>query len=82
MPSPKTANQGEPYRVIPILSPALPYFERVFDAAEPEQVFIFHRLRQRESVKAAERGWWSSVNLRQRLLRLIARIAEQPWPRL
>lgn len=82
VPSPKTAAQGKAYRTTPIFPPVLPYLEAVFDAAEPGQVFIFHRLRQRESVKAAERGWWANINLRQALLRLITRIGEQPWPRL
>jgi len=82
VPSPKTASQGRAYRVVPIFPPVMTHLERVFDAAEPGRVFIFDRLRQRESVKAAERGWWGAVNLRQRLLRWIARIGEQPWPRL
>jgi len=82
VPSPKTAAQGKAYRMTPIFPPVLPHLEAAFDAAEPGQVFIFHRLRQRESVKAAERGWWANVNLRQRLMRLITRIGEQPWPRL
>lgn len=82
VPSPKTASQGKPYRLVPIFPPVMPHLERLFDAAQPGQVFIFHRLRQRESVKAAERGWWQVVNLRQRLLRSIARIGGQPGSRL
>jgi integrase len=82
VPFPKTEVHGKPYRVVPIVPPVRPHLEAVWEAAEPGQVFIFHRLRQRESLNAANRGWWANVNLRQHLLRLIARIGEQPWPRL
>lgn len=82
VPSPKTEVHGKPYGVVPIVPPVRPHLEAVWEAAEPGQEFIFHRLRQRESVNAATRGWWANVNLRQHLLRLITRIGEQPWPRL
>lgn len=82
VPSPKTEVHGKPYRIVPIFPPIRPHLEAVFEAAQPGQVYIFHHLRQRGSVKAAERGWWEAVNLRQHLLRLITRIGEQPWPRL
>jgi integrase len=82
VPSPKTEVHGKPWRVVPIVPPVWPHLENLFEAAPPGRVYIFHELRQRESTKAAERGWWRSVNLRQQLLRLIRRIGETPWPRL
>ena len=82
IPSPKTEVHGKAYRVVGIPPPVMPHLERLFEAAPPGTTYIFEDLRQRESTKAAQRGWWSAVNLRQHLLRLIARIGEQPWPRL
>ena len=55
--------------------------ERITQVPE-EAAYIFAKLRARDSVEAAARGWWSAVNLRQHLLRLIARIGEKPWPRM
>ncbi len=82
IPSPKTEVHGKPYRVVPIVPPVCPYLEAAFESAQPGQEYVFHNLRKRESTRAAERGWWNAVNLRQHLLRLIARTGEQPWPRL
>jgi len=82
IPSPKTEVHGKAYRVVGIPPPVMPHLERLFEAAPPGTTYIFENLRQRESTKAADRGWWSAVNLRQHLLRLIARIGERPWPRL
>lgn len=82
LPSPKTAVHGKAYRVVPILPEVRPHLEAVFDAAPAGTVYVFARLRERPSVKEAERGFWRAVNLRQHLLRLIVRAALKPWPRL
>ena len=82
VPSPKTEVHGKPWRVVPIMPPVRPHLEALFDATPSGRVYIFHELRQRDSTRAAERGWWANVNLRQHLLRLIRRIGERPWPRL
>ena len=82
IPSPKTAVHGKDCRIAPLVPPVRKWLEALFDAAPAGQVYVFHELRQRDSTKAAERGWWRAVNLRQHLLRLITRIGEKPWPRL
>jgi integrase len=82
VPSPKTEVHGKPWRVVPIMPPVRPDLEALFEAPPPGRVYIFHELRQRESTRAAERGWWASVNVCQHLLRLIRRIGERPSPRL
>lgn len=82
VPSSKTAGHGKPYRVVPIFPPVRPRLEAAFEAAREGEPYIFARLRVGASVRAAERGWRNAVNLRQQLLRLIARIGERPWPRL
>jgi len=82
IPSPKTEVHDKPFRIVPIVPEVRPHLEAVFEAAQPGQTYIFRGLRQRESAKQAERGWWAAINLRQHLLRLIARIGETPWPRL
>jgi integrase len=82
VPSPKTAVHGKPYRVVPILPQVMPHLRAVFEQASEGELYIFAKLRQRDSVKAAQKGFWASLNLRQRLLRLLTRLGIQPWPRL
>ncbi|MEJ5275771.1 MAG: tyrosine-type recombinase/integrase [Thermogemmata sp.] len=82
VPSPKTARSGKGFRVVPILPQVLPYLQEVWDQAPEGSIYIFHHLRQRESAKAADRGFWGSVNLRTHFLRMLKRAGIRPWPRL
>ena len=80
--SPKTERIGKPYRVAPILPEVMPHLERVFDAAPKGTVYVLDRLRQRDSVKATQQGFWGSINLRTRLEKMLKRAGIQQWPRL
>uniref|UniRef100_A0A7C4QP52 Site-specific integrase n=1 Tax=Schlesneria paludicola TaxID=360056 RepID=A0A7C4QP52_9PLAN len=82
VPSPKTATHAKPFRVVPILPRVRPHLEAVYDAAEEGSKFILHRLRQRDSMRAAERGFWGSLNLRKRLMDYLAKAGIPPWPKL
>jgi len=82
VPAPKTEVCGKPYRFTPIFPPIQPLLAAVFEAAPPGSLYVFEKLRERESIKAAEKGFWANVNLRQGLLRLLRRIGQRPWPRL
>lgn len=82
IPSPKTEVHGKAYRIAPIVPHFRERLECVFDKAPEGSVFIFDTLRQRESTKRAENGFWGGINLRTHLLRLVRRAGIQPWPRL
>lgn len=80
--SPKTEVHGKSYRWVPILPQVRPHLDRVFAEAAEGAVYVFARLRERGSTQAAERGFWANVNLRERLLDLIAKAGFTPWPKL
>ncbi len=82
VPSPKTEGHGKSFRVVPILPQVLPYLQEVWDQAPEGSVYILHHLRQRESTKAADKGFWGAVNLRTQMLRMLRRAGIPPWPRL
>jgi len=82
LPSPKTAVHGKTVRVVPILPEIRPHLEAVWEAAAEGATYVFAKLRERDSTKAAEQGYWANVNLRQHLIRLIARAGLKAWPRL
>ncbi len=73
IPSLKTAVHGKAFRVMPILPQVKPYLEAAFEQAPEGTTYIFHQLRQRDSVKAAEKGFWMNLNLRQQLTRMLSR---------
>jgi integrase len=80
--SPKTEVHGKPYRMAPIPPEVLPHLERLDELAPAGTVYVLDRLRQRDSVKAAERGFWAGLNLRTALLKKIERAGLAVWPRL
>lgn len=80
--SPKTEVHGKSYRWVPILPEVRAHLDRVFAEAPEGATHILHRLRERGSMKAAERGFWANMNLRKRLQDLIAKAGFQPWPKL
>jgi len=82
VPSPKTEGHGKSFRVVPILPQVMPYLQEVWDQAPEGSIYILHHLRQRESTKAADKGFWGAVNLRTQMLRMLKRAGIQPWPRL
>jgi hypothetical protein len=82
VPSPKTECHGKSFRWMPILPEVQPHLDRLFEEAEEGATYVFARLRQRESLKAAAKGFWASVNLRQQFLELIQKAGMSPWPRL
>jgi integrase len=82
LPSPKTAVHGKAFREVPIVPEVRPHLEAVWNAAPEGTTHVFSRLRERASVRQAEKGFWQQVNLRQHLLRLIERAGLTPWPRL
>jgi len=82
VPSPKTAGIGKSYRVVPILPQVMPHLQAVYERSPEGELHIFAGLRQRDSTRAAQKGFWMNVNLRQRLLRLLTRLGIRPWPRL
>ena len=45
-------------------------------------MYILDRLRNRDSMKAAEKGFWASLNLRTALLRKLTKAGISPWPKL
>lgn len=82
IPSPKTAVHGKSFRVVPILPQVKPHLDEVFSQATEGTKFIFERLRQRDSIRQAEKGFWMGINLRQQLMRMLTRAGIKPWPRL
>jgi integrase len=80
--SPKTERSGKPYRLAPILPEVLPHLEAVYAAAPEGAVYILEGLRNRDSMKAAEQGFWASLNLRTALLRKLKKAGIPPWPKL
>lgn len=82
VPSPKTEVHGKSFRIVPILDEVRPHLERVFDEAADGSSHIFEGLRQRDSVKKADLGFWTGVNLRQPLIRMLKWAGIKPWPRL
>ncbi len=82
IPSPKTATSGKSFRVVPLLPRVEQLLSEVWEEAEEGNPYIFAKLRQRDSIKAAERGFWAKMNLRQELLRLCRKAMIEPWPRL
>jgi hypothetical protein len=82
VPSPKTAVHGKSFRIVPIVPEVRPHLEAVFELAPEGSRYVFEELRRRDSLRAAERGFWCALNLRQGLLRLLTRCGLRPWPRL
>lgn len=82
IPSPKTEVHGKPYRMAPVLPEVMPHLERLFDAAPKGSLYVFSKLRERESAKAAETGLWANLNLRTALLRKLTKARIAPWPKL
>lgn len=82
LPSPKTAVHGKASRMVPILPEIRPHLEAVWEAAAEGATHVFAKLRERDSLKAAEQGFWQAMNLRTHLLRLIDRAGLKRWPRL
>jgi integrase len=82
VPSPKTERSGKGFRIVPILPQVMPHLQEVWDQAPEGSIYILHHLRRRESVKAAERGFWANLNLRKALLQMLTRAGIKPWPRL
>ena len=80
--SPKTECHGKAFRMAPILPEVMPHLERLFDDAPKGTVYVFSRLRERESAKAAETGLWANLNLRTQLLRKMTKAGISPWPKL
>ena len=82
VPSPKTAVHGKDFRMVPMLPEVKRHLEETFNQAPEGAIHVFHHLRERDSVKFAEKGFWMNLNLRQPLLRMLARAGIKPWPRL
>jgi len=82
IPSPKTEVHGKNFRVVPLLPQVKKHLEEAFDLAPEGTIYVFERLRARDSVKHAEKGFWMNLNLRQHLLRMLTRAGIKPWPRL
>lgn len=78
--SPKTEHHGKGRRVMPLLPEVRKPLEEVFEQANEGAEYVLEGLRQRESTK--KHGFWSAVNLRTHLLRLIDRAGLNPWPKL
>ncbi len=63
-------------------SEILPHLEALYAAAPEGAVHIFARLRDRESHKAAVKGFWSAFNLRTALQKKAGQERVVPWPKL
>ena len=82
IPSPKTEVHNKSYRMAPILPEVLPHLERLYAATPEGTLHVFSRLRERESRRRAENGFWSALNLRTALQKKLAKIGIAPWPKL
>ncbi len=84
IPSPKTEVHDKSFRIAPILPEVRPHLDRLFfaDVSPNRSVYVLAGLRSRESAKAADRGFWANLNLRQHFLRLLGRAGVKPWPKL
>ena len=82
IPSPKTEVHGKAFRVAPILPKVMPHLEALYAVAPEGSLFVFSKLRERESAKAAETGLWANLNLRTALLRKLTKAGIAPWPKL
>ena len=78
VPSPKTARQGKPYRVIPLFPLVRPYLEQVWEITPEGKVYVFPD----EWLRRKKNGDWRSVNLRTQFLKLLKRAGVEPWPKL
>jgi integrase len=81
VPSPKTAKQGKPFRMVPIFPPVRRHLEALWEQAEGK-TYIFEELRKRDSMKNADQGKWKAINLRERLRRMLIKAGIAPWPKL
>jgi|GEM_PF-3270674 hypothetical protein len=50
-------------------------------AASPGGKSIFERLRQRDSLNTAMRGFWAALNLRKRLQTYLTKAGSRTWPK-
>jgi integrase len=82
IPSPKTEVHNKSYRMAPILPEVLPHLEALYAATPEGTLFVFSRLRERESRRRAEKGFWSALNLRTALQKKLAKAGIAPWPKL
>lgn len=82
IPSPKTDGHGKSFRLAPILPEVMPHLERLYAAAPEGTLYVFSRLRERESRRRAENGFWANLNLRTALLKKLAKAGIAPWPKL
>ena len=64
IPSPKTEGHGKAFRLTPILPEVLPHLEALYAAAPEGTLYVFSQLRERESRRRAENGFWANLNLR------------------
>jgi integrase len=69
VPSPKTAHQGKPFRIVPLFPELRPYLEAAFEAAPDGAVYVIGQFRD------------TTQNLRTQLLRILRRAGVEPWPR-
>jgi integrase len=79
--SPKTEGHGKSFRVAPLLPEILPHLEALF-AVAPEGLYVFERLRERDSRRKAEKGFWAACNLRTFLLKKLEKAGIVAWPKL
>jgi hypothetical protein len=68
--SPKTKNQGKPWRVVPLFPELLPYLHDCEELAEEGDEYVITRYRL------------ANTNLRTQLLRILRRANVEAWPRL
>ncbi|GAB6187542.1 tyrosine-type recombinase/integrase [Thermopirellula anaerolimosa] len=79
VPSPKTANKGKPYRVIPMFPLLKPHLEEAWDATPPGTEYVFPEEYRR---RAQGPAGWINCNLRTTFEKIIRRAGLEPWPRL
>lgn len=82
IPSPKTEVHNKSYRMAPILPEVLPHLEALYAATPDGTLYVFSRLRERESRRRAEKGFWSALNLRTALQKKLAKAGIAPWQKL
>jgi len=82
VPSPKTERVGKPFRIAPIPPQVWVHLDRVWQQAPTGSKWVFERLRQRDSMNQAKRGFWAALNLRKGLQTYLAKAGIRPWPKL
>ena len=82
VPSPKTERVGKPFRIAPIPPQVWTHLDRVWQQAPQGSKWVFERLRQRDSMNLAKRGFWAALNLRKGLQTYLTKAGIRPWPKL